>query len=61
MKNVDALAQNMVGIKGRPNLAELRGMVAQQLHRGLVDIGDDEIAVHHHHRRGDVIDRTLQA
>jgi len=60
VEGVDAGTDDRFGIEVRPDLAEMIDVGFEHLLRRLVDVGDDEIAIDHHDRGRDVLDRGLQ-
>ena len=56
VKDVDAGPDHGGGIEGRPDLAKLREVLAEQLLRGLIEVCDLEIVIDQHHGAGDLLD-----
>ncbi len=61
MEIVDAGADQLFRVEAAVDPAHFVGVLAHQVERGLVDIGNDQIAVDHHHRRHGAVDRASKS
>ena len=60
VEHVDAAADDLGRVEAWPHRPEMFGVLGQHFFRGIIGVGHDEIAIHHHDRGGDPVDHRLR-